>query len=352
MSAEPALDRGLILAAIRAAYGLDLDHIEFIPEGTAHAYKVAGPGGRFFVKLLPDTSYEPAGAGLCARVTAEVPLLRALRQQGILSHVPCPRPTLGGADLAEVGGFPVIVYDWIEASNLGAGWTAALDRLAPLLGRLHAATHRIIGAVPRLPVPPEDFELPFEPQLRDDLHTLSGADALGRPGALALRRLLAPRLDQTLHLLARARGFQAHARRRPHRLVVCHTDAHGGNVMQGAAGELWVIDWETARLAPPEHDLWMLHARLPEVLPGYEAVTGEPANLDPDLLGFYFFRRVLEDLAVDLHAILHEHTRPEQDAATLHIVERYILPALASTEADFTRLVAALDRPANRRPTA
>lgn len=345
MSAEPALNRGLILAALRAAYGLNLRSLEFIPEGTAHAYRVEGPDGRYFVKLLPETSYEPAGANLRARVTAEVPLLRALRLHQILPRVPRPLFDLDGADLTEVGGYAMILYDWIEATNLDrldGGWTAALDRLIPLLGRLHAATDRIIGAVPRLPVPPEDFELPFELQFRDDLQRLISGRHPERPGTLALRDLLGPRMDQMLYLLERAKRCQSVARNLPRRFVACHTDAHGGNVMQDAAGELWIIDWETARLAPPEHDLWMLHARLREVLPAYEAATGRPANLDPDRLGFYFFRRVLEDLAVDLHAILHEYTRPEQDAAALHIVEQYILPALASTEADHARLVAAL----------
>ena len=152
-----------------------------------------------------------------------------------------------------------------------------------------------------------------------------------------------PHADDLERLLDAARSFQRAAREREVTFVLCHTDAPGGNVMRGAAGKLWIIDWETARLAPPEHDLWMLHARLPAVLSAYEAALGHPISLDLDLLGFYFYRRVLEDLAVDVNMILHENTRGEEDKANLDVLERFILPAAKGVGEDFARLGRALE---------
>jgi thiamine kinase-like enzyme len=37
---------------------------------------------------------------------------------------------------------------------------------------------------------------------------------------------------------------------------VCHTDLHGENLMVDDRGNLYILDWETAMIAPPEHDLF------------------------------------------------------------------------------------------------
>jgi spectinomycin phosphotransferase len=339
VSAEPDLERTRILEVLGNEYGLRLDSIAFIPDGTAHAYRTEGMDGRYFVKLLPKAFY---GAQMLERVTAEVPLLRALRHNDILTRVPRVLHTRDGADLSRIQDHPVLVYEWLEASNLSSRWTAALPELAPLLGRLHAGTRAITSSVTRLPVAPEDFGFPFETQLLENLHTLDTLPPEARPGVHALRDLLEPHRTALRELLERARFFQRAARARPREQVVCHTDAHGGNVMRDDHGDLWIIDWETARLAPPEHDLWMLHERLPEILPAYTNARGQDVRLDLDVIGFYFCRRVLEDVAVDVNMILHENTRPEQDTSNLEIVERYVLPSLSRLEVDLERLSTAL----------
>ncbi|WP_216326328.1 phosphotransferase enzyme family protein [Deinococcus aestuarii] len=335
MSAEPPLDHAAILSVLRSAYGLAADTLTFIPDGTAPAYRAEGPEGRSFVKVLPRT---PSGQVMAGRVAAEVPLLRALWEGGVLARVPRPVPTLAGADLADVEGHPLVVSGWIEGGALGEGWEAALGDLAPLLGRLHAGTAGVLGRVDRLPVSPEDFDLPFERGFLEDLRFLRALPRDARPGVHALRDLLLPREDEVRRLLERARSFQQAAQSRPRPLVVCHTDAHGGNVMRDVAERLWIIDWETARLAPPEHDLWMLGGRLAEVLPAYEEGAGRQVALDPDLLGFYLCRRVLEDLAADVDWVLHENTRAEEDAANLAVVERYVLPSLSRVGDDLDGL--------------
>ncbi|MEF2277824.1 aminoglycoside phosphotransferase family protein [Deinococcus sp. YIM 134068] len=339
MAAEPTLSRTALLGVVRSTYGLDVNDLTFLPGGTAPAYRAEGPGGSFFLKVLPNT---PSGLLAAGRVAAEVPLLHALRRSGVLTRVPRPVPTLSGADLAEVEGQLLVVHGWSEGENLSADWRGALDALAPLLGRLHAGTRQVTSVVAGLPVPPEDFDLPFERSLTEDLRLLRDGRYDARPGVQALRDLLLPLEADLERLLARARFFQQAVRSQSREFVLCHTDAHGGNVMRDAAGELWIIDWETARLAPPEHDLWMLHARLPEVLPAYEAAAGRKIRLAPNVLGFYFLRRVLEDLAYDVALILHENTRPEQDAANLGVLERHILPSLARTEEELAWLEAAL----------
>ena len=64
-------------------------------------------------------------------------------------------------------------------------------------------------------------------------------------------------------------------------------------------GELILLDWENAMLAPIEQDLYFIAGEQEfwdVFLPNYVKGGGQP-DLDPDLLGFYWHRRLFEDIA-------------------------------------------------------
>ncbi|MFC4426095.1 phosphotransferase [Deinococcus navajonensis] len=343
MSTEPLLDPAELLAAVQARYGLDMRRATFLPVGTAPAYRLEGPAECTFAKVMPPTPY---GERLTRRVLAEWPLLRALRETGTLCHVPALRPTVTGEALTWAADHRVVLYDWIEGNSLGADGETAGPEVAALLGRLHAGTPRLPGGE-FLPQPPEAFLAPFVEALQRHLEPLWRGGAAARPGVRALGALLEPHRHDIEAMMDRTRRLAQAARAQPSSLVVCHTDAHGGNLMRDPQGQLWLIDWEMARLAPPEHDLWMLHARLPEVLPAYQAAAGKafPASaggLSLDRLGFYLCARPLEDLAEDVHSIVQEHSRAEQDEHSLEIISRYVLPALLRAQDDLEGLRRAL----------
>lgn len=78
-------------------------------------------------------------------------------------------------------------------------------------------------------------------------------------------------------------------------------------------GDLYIVDWEGAILAPPEHDLFFfLGDRFDLFLDNYESESG-PVRLDSNIFGFYLYRRNLEDLVDWIIRILHENTNEEQD---------------------------------------
>ncbi|PYE48989.1 phosphotransferase enzyme family protein [Deinococcus yavapaiensis] len=341
MSAEPLLDRAAFLAWLGRTYDVALDHLEFLPLGTTPAYRAVGPERRLFVKLVQST---PFGKMLLGRLEAEGPLLQALRRHRVLNRVPKVVSSKAGRTLERFEDVTVLAYEWIDARPLGEQWSNTLDELAGLLGRLHAASDVLTAVVPRFPTPPEDFALPFEADLRLDLDRLRRGQLSERRGSRALRVLLRPMERHLTRLFEQARAFAEQARSHSNAFVVCHTDAHGGNVLRDANGDLWLIDWETARLAPREHDLWMLHDGLREVLPAYEAALGRRVTPHGGTLGFYLYRRVLEDLAVDVRAIVRENTRDEEDEVNLGVLERFVLPAARRVEGDFARLRESLPR--------
>ncbi|HEX2865047.1 MAG TPA: aminoglycoside phosphotransferase family protein [Deinococcales bacterium] len=336
MRVEPPLDRAALLASLLGTHGLALDALAFIPQGMAAAYRAQGPSGTFFVKVFPGT---PTGRELAARLPAETGLLRALRERGVLGNVPEVVPALDGAPTARFGTLPLVVQRFIPGRTLNAEIGPQLPRLAETLGRLHAGTPRLAGLP--LPFPPEDLAFPWEGQLLADL---AGLDAIGPGGGFGpngLKALLGPRRPELLVVLARARELRGRALRAGGTPVVCHTDAHGWNLILDPAGKLWLIDWETARLAPPEHDLWAFGARLPEVLPAYAAARGAPAVPNADRLGFYLYRRHLEDIAAWVAQLLRDPVGDEQHAADLEMLERHGLGGWARLPRELEALRAA-----------
>jgi spectinomycin phosphotransferase len=62
-----------------------------------------------------------------------------------------------------------------------------------------------------------------------------------------------------------------------------------------AAGDTYLIDWDTAALALPERDLWLLHDHVnAAIVDLYAARTGR--SVDSDALSFYRLRWRIEEL--------------------------------------------------------
>ena len=127
--------------------------------------------------------------------------------------------------------------------------------------------------------------------------------------ALAYRAQLLDQLD-------RLRSLQQSAKRLARRYVVCHTDLTGDNILVSPDGRLAVLDWDTARLAPPEQDLaLLLHGEQPVESMAFEAaVEHYPHAIHLDLLAFFLLRRALEDFSARLIR-LHESTLTSAETA-------------------------------------
>jgi hypothetical protein len=82
-------------------------------------------------------------------------------------------------------------------------------------------------------------------------------------------------------------------------LMITPGEPHAGNVMR-ADGVTYLIDWDTAALALPERDLWLLHDHgNAEVLRLYEDRTGH--IVDTGALAFYRLRWRVEVLIAAVH---------------------------------------------------
>jgi aminoglycoside phosphotransferase (APT) family kinase protein len=104
--------------------------------------------------------------------------------------------------------------------------------------------------------------------------------------------------------------------------VVCHTDLHGENLMLDENGRLWILDWDTAMLAPPEQDLFFFAGHdtfWTAFLPAYSE-GHRPVSISPTLLRFYYYRRTLEDMADWIDRIIRRDGEPRRDRQDLQEV--------------------------------
>lgn len=151
-------------------------------------------------------------------------------------------------------------------------------------------------------LPTEDYRTPaaaFARVLDERLrkHAAGPAGSHGFP-TIALARDWLAAGDSIATILAHGDDLGDELRSRSTTSVVCHGDAHVGNVLlsddaDDESGEVWLLDWDEVVLAPPERDLMFVIEGVLTDAP----VTAEqqswffegygPADIDPIQLAYY-----------------------------------------------------------------
>jgi len=305
-----------IAQIVRQDYGLSIKCLSPLPQGEV-AYNFiaeAADGKRYLIKLLGPSRAAQRSA---ARLDLYLPLMWQLHAKGV--RLPCPIRTKRGDFYTRVDGWPLVVFPFIEGRTLEGQWPYSeptRTAIVQALGKIHKSTSQLDLSAKLLR---EDFGIPFEKELMQSLQALEGITRRDRRGQRELKELLLPHREKILEHLDRLRELQGLARSatQDREFVLCHTDLTPANLLLTNDGELYILDWEGAMLAPAEHDLFFFvdeHFRA--FLEEYERAFG-PVELDGDVFGFYFYRRYLEDLTEWLVRVLHENTDDQQDMRDL-----------------------------------
>jgi spectinomycin phosphotransferase len=320
MKTERAIDKRALIHQVHQAYGLDVARLTFVPKGEVGYCYVADciDGDRYFLKCLDTSRLGKMGA---SRLDFYLPLTWNLYSKGLFRNLPVPVRTRTGGFYTRCEGLPLILFDFIAGRTLDDEHPlsdATLAALARSVAAIHRSTPEIGVENPII----ERFDVPFEDDLLNGLDALECVTRRDRWGKRVLRDLLLPRKREILGYLDRLRELESVARTMRKDRVLCHTDLWAGNLIQGDDGSLYVLDWEGAVLAPPEHDLYpFIEERFDAFLTHYER-EWRPVSLDGDLVRFYLYRRNLEDLTDWVFRILYENTDDEQDQNDLRgIVE-------------------------------
>ncbi|MFG1653143.1 phosphotransferase enzyme family protein [Micromonospora sp. NPDC049275] len=313
---------------VRADFGLDLSVLNEITHGSderARLWRARTPdGARFAVKL----SGGGTSAGLI--VTAH------LAARGV-PGIAAPLRTRDGRLFAERDGRRLALVPWVSDQRaLDGPMTEAHWRAyGEMLAAVHAApvTDELARA---LPAGGEAYPS-IVAATRDMAGRLRDRIEPGDPLVAELTATWASVADRVSTVI---RGVERLAAARSGPAVVCHGDPHLGNLLLGPEGQVWLVDWDDAVLAPRECDLMFVVGGVlafAPITPAQERAVragyGAP-DVDAARLAWFLAVRALDDFSDWTRQALDSAGSPDDRATAARIVRGLVSPVGLVTLAD------------------
>jgi spectinomycin phosphotransferase len=319
---KPDIEDERISAALYDAYGIAVARLTFLPLGAdrdAAVYRAGGQDSRqFFVKLRQGAFDETT-----------VVLPRFLGEHGI-RHVIAPLLTTTGGLWTRVEPFAIVVFPFIQGHN---------GMQPPQSDEQWREFGRALRAIHAVQLSPELEQRiareTYSPYWRDMAmrYLQEPADpAVNDAVTVEFFAFLEARHAEIVDLIVRAERNAQELLRRPPRLVLCHSDCHGHNMLIDGSGSFFIVDWDNPILAPKERDLMfaggaqMGNNRTPEeeeklFYQGY----GE-TQVDATALAYYRYERIVEDIAVYSDSLLYRDEGPQNRQHAIRSLKSNFLP--------------------------
>ena len=281
-----------ILDCLKAVYGFDVTVLTLLPLGAdanAFVYKaVAHDQLSYFVKIKLGY-YNDVGASL----------LKLLQTSGI-QHVIPPLETINGRLNHCDGDFTLIVYPFVEGRD---GFSQSLtDEQWQVLGKTLRQIHD--ADVPlsiQHRIRQEEYSSKWRQMVRS-LYAQFNAESISDEIAKKLWASLNEHSVTIHRLVDRAEHLAQVIQRESPKVVLCHSDIHGGNVLMGAHQAIYIVDWDEPIMAPKERDLMFIGGGVGNVWnkPYEEKLFykgyGE-TEVNTTILAYYRCERIVEDIA-------------------------------------------------------
>lgn len=292
MLTRPDISDDNIIGFLRNSYGLVVSQVAFLPVNVdinCAVFRVtAHDGTAYFLKLRRWNS---------SLLTAAIPAY--LHAQGI-QWVMAPVTTVTQEMSTWANGFNWLLYPFFEGKT---GLQVELSRVQWItLGKCMKAVHATVLPTGLAEQMPREEFAPRWRVMVGVFHQQMAQSAFDDPATARLAAFWATKRDEIQLILDRAEQLAQALPQRAPRMVVCHSDLHGNNVLVGADDALAVVDWDEPILAPKERDLmfvgggvggaWNQDRQVAWFYEGY----GHPA-VDPVAIAYYRYERIVEDLA-------------------------------------------------------
>lgn len=196
-----------------------------------------------------------------------------------------------------------LLFDYIEGETVGKNMThVQIIEAADIMAHLHRYGNEIPVDTKKIR---EDFSVPFCFSLEHLIvknFTILPDD---------VKAILQPCLKQIRSKNNEVISLSEKVKLGNIKMVLCHTDAHGWNLMQGE--HLFLVDWEGLKLAPAEADLTMFTKKeyWNTFIEHYYKLCPN-FNLDKDTFMFYILRRKIEDIWAFIEGILFDNLSEQQ----------------------------------------
>ncbi len=249
---------------------------------------------RYFLKLRKNFN----------EVIVLVPLF--LKERGI-QEILVPYRTKSGQFWTDFGEYKLMLYPFIEGRD---GFERELtDQHKRILGSAFKGIHSAqLPADLRELIRYETFSSEWREEMRSFLEQVE-SKTFADPNALKLAEFIKAKQNEILRITERADQLASRLQSDPPEPVLCHSDIHGGNILIGDTGELYIVDWDDPILAPKERDLMFIGGGIDRIWKSKreEALFYEgygPTDINLTALAYYRYERVIEDLVVICEQLL------------------------------------------------
>lgn len=322
MLEKPHLPDEMIIACMRAQYGLQVGHIAFLPLGgdlsTAVYRAVTDDATPYFCKLKRGVFDETS-----------VALPKYLSDQGMAQIIP-PLVTKTGQLWGELDEFKLILYPFVEGIN---GYEVELSEFqwadfGASLKHLHTT---IVPPGLLRTIQTENYSPDWRERCRKIIDRLDN-ETFDDPIAVEWAAFLQSKREMVLNAVGRAEQFARAMASRPLKFVLCHSDVHPGNLFIDSKGTLFIVDWDYPMLAPKERDLMFIgggQGFMPYIADQEEMLFYRgygQAQLDPIALTYYRYERGVMDISVECERVLSDTLGNQDRAQALEILQLYFLP--------------------------
>ena len=284
------------------------DVVETIGGLSASAYKIKTDNESFFLKVY-DKKLTQTPIWI-ENIDNYMPILLWLNENTKLKgKITRPRMTSSGSYRYKDDDNVYILFDYIEGeaiANKPLTNTQVIE-IADIMAHLHSYGQEIPIKMDKIK---ETFDVPFCFSLEnyiEDSYNTSPDD---------IKLILQPCLEQLILKINEVKLLSNKVKQKNNKMVLCHTDAHGWNIMQSE--NLVLVDWEGMKLAPAEADLFMFAVKdyWDIFFKHYKAIRPK-FELNEEMLSFYVFRRKLEDIWAFLESALYDDLTDERRKSDL-----------------------------------
>ena len=309
---QSLLDQSII-SCLKADYGLEVAVLTLLPLGAdmnASVYKAeTHDQTSYFVKLKRGHHHDIG-----------IEIVELLHDAGIKEIIP-PVKTILGQSTQQIEDFTLIVYPFINGQD---GFSSNLtDKQWVKLGSALRRVHDI-------DVPPSIQNRVrrevYSPKWREIVRSLYihiDAEPTGDEIALKLLRFIKENILAIRRLVDRAEQLGQKLQDQSHKLVLCHSDIHGGNVLIDGNDSIYIVDWDDPIMAPKERDLMFIGGgvanvwnKLHEEKLFYKGYGTTKVN--STILAYYRHERIVEDIAEYGQALLLASGRGEEDRLEMY----------------------------------
>ncbi|WP_299089586.1 phosphotransferase [uncultured Metabacillus sp.] len=319
MKTRYMIDDRILMLHLHKDYGIQVVSVKFIPMGdSAYSYKVnCRNGDTYYLKLFAHKNDRQRKA--VEKLQNYLPLIWTLHHGGFLTNITYPIKKQNGDFKTTYNDMTLVLFQFIEGETLAEAYPFSKEILEEIAKEM-AAIHQIPKDIAITSIERETFDISFESDLLKCISVLEGSAAKDCQIIKSLREQVVLNKEQIMYLLKLVRELRASALNENNDNVLCHGDLWGGNLIL-QKNKLFIIDWESAMIAPPEYDLFGYISEEFEVFfTAYQKHIKHAVSLNIDLLRFYSYRYHLRNLTNWLINILYRNTEETQNENDLDMI--------------------------------